>query len=370
MEKNTKIITASIILVIILFIGVVIANSLVNNDNKSNLNETITIIDQRGEEVTIPKDVKRIVAIPKPSASLLYTLDGSSERIVGVHPSAMSTIKNGILGEIDPSFKNVSTGFVKSGFEPNVEEVLKLHPDVVIQWGDRGDDIIKPLEDAGIPTVGIVFGDFENTTRIYGQILGKEERAEELINYYSQKKEEIEEKTSQIPDSEKPRVLNVYMSNDGKLGLRGFDWINLSGGINVAEDLRTYGDTVNMEQVQVWNPDIIYIFESDGFTPAKILNNEIEGQDWSKINAVNNSRVYAIPEGAHWWGPPNQEIPLMWEWLVEIQYPDLFDYDLRQDLKDFYSEFYDYQLSEDQVDKILHCDLNKGLGLSCCNRSD
>ena len=115
----------------------------------------------------------------------------------------------------------------------------------------------------------------------------------------------------------------------------------------------------------VWNPDIIYIGNFGPCNPQEILNNEIEGQDWSSISAVKNNRVYKVPLGGFRWTPPNQESPLMWKWLAEIQHPDLFDYDLRQDMKDFYSEFYGYDLSEEQVDEILHCDMNKDL--SCCD---
>lgn len=332
----------------------------VNDDDDS-----IVVVDQRGKSVTIPKNIERIVVVPKPSASLIVTIDGTDERIVGMHPDAKALIDKGnILGRIAPDLKNASTDFVKSDFEPNVEEILKLKPDVVIQWADRGDDIIAPIEAAGIPTIGIVFGEFENTTKLFGKILGKEDRADKLIVYYRNLHQDIRTKTSKIPTENKPRILTISRGNEGQFSISGFDWIDLCGGINVASDLGTYGKSANLEQITAWNPDILYIFLSAGFAPDKILNNEIEGQDWSSIKAVKNGKVYAIPEGAHWWGPPNQEIPLMWEWLVEIQYPDLFDFDLRQDIADFYSEYYDYNVSSDEIDEILHCDMNQGL--ACC----
>jgi len=345
---------------ILLLSFVSVSCCMANNDD-----DTITVIDQRGKEVTIPSNVERIVVVPKPAASLLVTIDGTEERIVGMHPDVKSLVEEGnILGKIAPGLNDISTDFVKSGFEPNVEEILKLEPDVIIQWGDMGNDIIDPLEVTGIPTVGIVFGDFENTTMLYGKILGKEEQAAKLVDYHHNLHQEIMAVTSQIPEQDKPRVLSLYSGNQDQFSIVGFDWIELSGAINVADELSTYGDSANMEQIITWNPDIIYIFTSDDFTPEQVLNNDIEGQDWSSINAVKTGNVYAIPEGTHWWGPPNQEIPLMWEWLVEIQHPELFDYDVRQDLVNFYLEYFDYSLSDEEIDTILCCDMNQGA--SCC----
>jgi len=332
----------------------------------ANDDDTVSVIDQRGKSVTIPKNIDRIVVIPKPAASLIFTIDGTEERIVGMHPDVKSLIeKDNVLANIAPGLKDVSTNFVKSGFEPNVEEILKLEPDVIIQWGDRGDDIIAPLEATGIPTVGIVFGNFENTTMLYGKILGKEEQAAKLIDYHHNLRQEIMSTTSQISDQDKPRVLTLYLGNQDQFSIIGFDWIELSGGINVADELSIYGDSANMEQVIAWNPDIIYIFPSATFTPEQVLSNDIEGQDWSSINAAKNGNIYAVPEGVHWWGPPNQEIPLMWEWLVEIQHPELLDYDVRLDLVDFYLEYYDYHLSDEEIDVILRCDMNQGLPCCC-----
>ena len=128
----------------------------------------------------------------------------------------------------------------------------------------------------------------------------------------------------------------------------------------MAEGLKGW-QTASMEQILVWNPDIIYVGNFDDLTPREILNNEIECQDWNSVSAVKNSRAYKVPLGGYRWDPPNQESPLMWKWLLHVHHPDLFDYDLRQDITNFYLKFYEYELSGEQIDKILHCDMNKEL---------
>ena len=352
-----------------LLLTVVVMSGCINCEETEE--ETITITDHRGKEVEIPKNVERIVAITVPAISLICAIDGSGERIVGMNPVAMKAIRDGVLGEMYPYLKTVPTNFVKGMFEPNVEEVLKLEPDVVFQLASRGENVIKPLEDAGIPTIGLLDGTqeyLETWMTIFGKVLGKEDKAAELIEYHHTVLHEIKEKTSQIAENEKPKVLYLPWGPRGlkTAGSKVYPqwYTDLTGGINVAKELKGY-QTVSMEQIIVWDPDIIYVGNFGPCNPQEILDNEIEGQDWIFISAVKNNRVYKVPLGGFRWTPPNQESPLMWKWLAEIQHPDLFDYDLRQDMKDFYSEFYGYDLSEEQVDEILHCDMNKDL--SCCD---
>ncbi|MBQ4597641.1 MAG: hypothetical protein IJB12_04515, partial [Methanocorpusculum sp.] len=40
-------------------------------------------------------------------------------------------------------------------------------------------------------------------------------------------------------------------------------------------------------------------------------------------------------------------------WLGNIFYPDVFDYDLEEKVKEFYSMFYNYELSNDEYAEML-----------------
>jgi len=326
-------------------------------------NKTI-VTDQRGKRVAIPKNVERIVTLPMPAPSLLFALDGTADRIVGMHPSSLAVTTEGILGTIAPELKSAKADFVQGGFQPNVEELLKLRPDVVFQWADKGEDILAPMERAGIPVIGLTYGtqeDLEAWMRIMGDVLEKKERAEEFIRFHQSALQTIKEKVSEIPDSQKPKVL--YLPYGAELKTTGsgtyndlyFDW---TGALNVAHDLAGW-QTVTMEQIVSWNPDIIYIGNFSTLMPEEILSDAIDGQYWSSISAVKNRRVYKIPLGAYRWDPPNQESPLMWQWLLSIQHPEIgFSGTLRGNIRDFYAQFYGYSLSNGEIDSILVCESN------------
>lgn len=73
-----------------------------------------TIIDHAGNEVTLPKEIDRIVVtdtLPLPSVLSLY-LD-SAEKLVGISPVSMSAAKAGLLGELYPEILDADTSFLK-----------------------------------------------------------------------------------------------------------------------------------------------------------------------------------------------------------------------------------------------------------------
>lgn len=40
-------------------------------------------------------------------------------------------------------------------------------------------------------------------------------------------------------------------------------------------------------------------------------------------------------------------------WLGNLLYPDLYDYDIEQEVKDYFSLFYRYELSDEEVGSLL-----------------
>lgn len=47
-------------------------------------------------------------------------------------------------------------------FIPNMEEVLAVDPDVVVQWADMADEVLQPIEQAGLRVVGLEYGTQED----------------------------------------------------------------------------------------------------------------------------------------------------------------------------------------------------------------
>ena len=125
----------------------------------------------------------------------------------------------------------------------NLETVVTLKPDVVITDTGYGkaEEIIKALEDQGIPVVRMFCQSFDDqlkAIRIIGKVLGSERKAEELVNYLNTKFNEIKSVASKIPKNEKPKVLMLSSIKEDLVGTySNSTWgraVEDVGGINLA----------------------------------------------------------------------------------------------------------------------------------------
>ncbi|MBY3046619.1 ABC transporter substrate-binding protein [Rhizobium leguminosarum] len=319
--------------------------------------EEIVFKDQGNHEVRLAKAAERVVSIVIPMASTVIALDGSTRKLIGMNPTAKSAVVEGILGKIFPEAKDIPSDVTAPNFVPNVEALTAANPDLVIQWGDRGADIVAPITNAGLTTMLILYGT-EELTRDYmtmaAKAIGKPERIDELVEWRDRVQKDIEAKTTAIPDDKKPNVLYLgrALSDISASGTKGNynAWsIELAGGRNASDELNGTV-SVNKEQIAAWNPDVIFLnaFEAK-LNVDWVYNDPI----LSLTNAAKSKRVYKMPLGGYRWDPPSQESPLSWMWTANLLHPQIFKYDLRTEMKTAYKTLYNYDLADSDIDNIL-----------------
>ena len=117
---------------------------------------------------------------------------------------------------------------------------------------------------------------------------------------------------------------------------------------------------VSMEQIYEWDPDMIIVFQD---APAKgIIDNSIDGQDWSILSAWKNGAVYDVPRTTFSWIVPSADAALAPLWLVSKAYPKLFsEQEMRTEIADYYQINYGITLSENDIDSIFAYREAKGL---------
>ncbi len=318
--------------------------------------DKIVIKDQLGKTIELDGIPQRVATTIMPFPYIFYAVVGNNDNLVGCNPSSMVAYENSALKYMYPELKNADTSFVDTSFVVNVEELLKLNPDVVFQWNYMDDEIAK-MEEAGIKVVALQYGtldDLETWIRIIGKMFQKEDRAEELITYFNENVDEVTEKISTLSEDDYSNIL--ILSDNLKVTGTGFAnyWVEKSGAINPAKDLSGEALNINMEQVYEWNPSIIYIGNFTELQPSDLIDNKLEGQDWSVVDAVQNKQVYKIPIGGYRWDPPGIETPLMVKWLAKIQHPELFeDMDMYEEVSKFYKDVYNFELTDEMLDEIL-----------------
>ncbi|WP_321990960.1 ABC transporter substrate-binding protein [Marispirochaeta aestuarii] len=321
----------------------------------------LTITDQTGRRVAVPSSVERVVTIPIPAASMMIAIDGGTDRLVGMHPKSKSALEEGILREFFPEALDIRSDVVGNGFMPNVETLLQVDPQLVFQWGHLGADVTDPLENAGINTALLLYGNqeyLEGWIQAFGTVLGREEKAQRILDWHQATLEEIRGAMEAVPQDEKPRVLYFlrYLSSKSVAAQGTYNdfYLNLAGAVNPAGDMKSFPE-ISEEQIIAWDPEIILLngFESD-LSPADVYGNE----KLADVSAVKNHKVYKVPLGGYRWDPPNQESPLMWKWLAMVFHPEMFSYDLRAEIVANYEWIYGKIPTEDQIDGILRIDMN------------
>ena len=322
----------------------------------------ITVTDMNGRDVQVPTEIDSVVltALPLPS---IYALTGAPiENLKGVHPGSTSAIENSVMAAMYPELVGIADNFIE-GTEINVEELLKLDPDVVIYWAEY-ENQYEALQSVGIPAVGVkgaeggdVIATLSTWLDIMGQMFGTTGNTEGVIEYANTVKQEVADKLADVKEEDKPKVLYLYNHSKEQISACGSNfyggyWIESAGGVNVGAELDSFAD-VNMEQIYEWDPDIIILTTFTDTMPEDLYNNTIEGQDWSNVSAVKNGKVYKEPLGVYRWFPPSGDAPLMFKWMAQTLHPELFDYNMVDEITDYYQQFYDYTLTTEQAQGIL-----------------
>lgn len=325
------------------------------------------VIDQAGTEVTIPAEVNSIVSGGiLPYFHTWYVATNSTKEIVGMHPNSYNAAENSILAKMSPDILKADTSFVQNG-EMNVEELMKINPDVFFELA-TDEKSIEQARKAGINTVAIKAIDaaaaeplatFNSWLELTGEIASTTDRADQFIEVGTAVQNEINEKIAGLTKEQKPNALMMYQLSEQAITVSGKNffgnqWLNATGANDVAEEEVTGRKDVNMEQIYNWNPEIIYLTNFTEIQPEDLYNNTIPGQDWSEVEAVKNKQVYKIPLGIYRWFPPSGDAPLMLKWLANNNQPELFDYDMKAEIKSYYKDFYGFDVTDKEVERILH----------------
>jgi len=326
--------------------------------------EPIRVKDQRGHLLELSAPAERIVTIPIPMAAVVMALDGSSRRLVAMHPTALKSIQEGFLKRVFPEALSIRSDIVRGGqFNPNVESVLELRPDLVVQW-TQPEVLIKTLERAGLRVAGLINSPptqaiNERNLTIMAELIGRKNRVRTLLATHHEVHGKIEAISKTIPTRDRPRVLYLRsmtrsMRPAGAHTYNDF-WIQLAGGVNVAAaTLKGLRAAVNDEQLVVWNPEVVFLGAFDHATPDDFLRNPVLAQ----VEAVKNRRVYKMPHGGYRWDPGSHESHLTWQWVAQLLHPQRFDFDLRAAMAESYRFLYRYELADREIDDILQMQVN------------
>jgi iron complex transport system substrate-binding protein len=272
--------------------------------------------DANGTTIAIPaKAPQRIVSLGATDSEILGAL-GLDARVVGVdaftdYPASLAS----------------KTKVTDSSAKANIEQIIALHPDLVLSFGGETADTDRQLMQNNLTVVDLPAGGVDESLteiRLVGQLTHAESAANSLVSGMQQRINTVTQKVANAPK------VTVYMevgftppppfAYGG--GSFGDDLIKAAGGTNIfASDTANGGfPQVSEEEIIKDSPQVIILTEDPqyGGDPAQVAKRP----GWSQIAAVQNHRVYAInPDLAERPGPRMVDAL---EQLAKDLHPELF----------------------------------------------
>lgn len=334
----------------LLAVGMILCLVACDNSNQEQQDpeqqsETRVVTDMLGNEVEIPQEVESI-AIATPVHTIFAMVSGAVDKLV---TWPMSNTELTLL--LYPQAEELPNPF---GADANMESLIDIDPDVVILAD--GSDYIEPCKEMGLPVVLIDHSDFEQlmtSILTIAEVAGPEEyaQAQKYVEYFHENEQLVTERLADLAEEEKVRAAYLWGADD-ELYSYGSDtvqhaFLSAIGAQNAFDYLVTYKN-ISLEDVLAADLDAIVCsrkVDYDVITTAA---------EWASIPAVANGCVYYCPKGMNGFIAVQPELALGILWGASCLYPQQMEgIDLNQEIKDYYQQFMNYSLSDEQVEKIL-----------------
>lgn len=322
-----------------LMLGLLLGEGLLS-PSRSAEGQQVTATDFRGRQIRLSAPAKRIVCLIESGLSGLYML-GAERQVVGISSNVYQEGVFPYYAAMDERIKNKLLPTPGNWDFVNLESVVALQPDLVIIWSHQKESI-QALEEKGIPVFGVFierFADVHRELRALGTLTGTSLRAEELIHLAEERLAIIRQRIAGVAERKRTRV--YYMWAQGELETSGKnstvdELIELAGGENVAGVIDQEHWVVNMENVLLWNPEVVVMWHNTRRDPADVL----ALPRWQAVAAIRNRRVHEFPDvfSCDLW-------TLKYLFAVELVahwcYPRSFEtFDLEEERKGLFSALY------------------------------
>lgn len=310
-------------------------------------------VDSTGRTVLVPDEIEKVAVSGPLTQIVLFAL--CPEKFVGISNAWDKTAEKYLPAEY---YDLPLLGQLYGGKgELNLEALLASGAQVVLDVGEAKKSIKEDMdalqEQTGIPFIHIdaytaTMGD---TYRMLGELLGNEENAHMLGAYC----DDIYARMTDLAEKA-DKVDLLYITGEGHnviaQGSYHAEIIDmLANNLAVVDEpsSKGTGNEVDMEQILAWDPDFII------FSPDSVYGLVADDPVWQTLRAVQNGNYVEVPFGPYnWMGfPPSVQRYLGMLWMGAVLYPDAVDYDLFEEVRNYYDMFYHCELSEEQFNELM-----------------
>ncbi|WP_199925397.1 ABC transporter substrate-binding protein [Paenibacillus bouchesdurhonensis] len=249
-------------------------------------------------------------------------IKGSPQRIVtlyqgatdvavamGIKPVGMveSWVEQPVYNYLKPDLDGVPIVGLET--QPNLEEISKLKPDLIIASKTRHEAVYDQLSQIAPTVTSEALYAFKDTAEMMGKALNEEEKAQQLLNDWDQRVQDFKDKISQKTDIDWPKEVAVlnFRADHSRIYVNGFAPAILSElGFVFSEyqqQEREKGEVVirlmNKEGIPSMNAGVFYIFKFDDAGEEEVQRSYEEWTShplWRNLDAVKNDQVFMVDE--------------------------------------------------------------------------
>lgn len=285
-------------------------NTADNANPETEVAESYAVTDDLGNEVKLEEIPETVVSLIPSNTEILYALE-EGDKLIGAtdfdnYPEEALEVER-----------------VSDSVKFNAERIIQLDPDIVLAYSTGGPTGLEVLEEADIPVFVIesaasfedVYGDIEQIA----QVMGVEEKGEELIASIQGEIKDVQDKLAEVEQRKKAYIEISPLPEIYTTGDKTFqqEIMNHAQVENVFADLEGWPQ-LSEEEVVNRNPELI-------FTTVSYVENavdEIKARDsWSEIAAVQNEQVFLLDSDIT--SRPGPRIGEAVKLVAETAYPDL-----------------------------------------------
>ena len=286
---------------------------------------TIEVTDMKDRTVTLPADIQRVVVTFNMEEYFAVAGEEGINKLVGWSHKYWE-------GRRQDAYDAFTTVYPQLAEIPDVgyngdisiEAIISLQPDVVLASSTGANyNALEPAFD-NLRAAGIecVFFDFHKQTvpthcqsvQLLGKILGQEERANEIADFYTAQMALVTDRLTDLPDEARPRVYMEFSMGPDQYGNTWSEqmWgalIRTCGGANIAAGMEGASVEIAPEQVISSNPEVIIFtcsprddvsdnvvlgYGADEALAREHLEAYKNREGWADLDAVKNNRMGAL----------------------------------------------------------------------------
>ncbi|MGE4295505.1 MAG: ABC transporter substrate-binding protein [Campylobacterales bacterium] len=304
-----------------------------------------------GHTQSLPVPIERVATVGGTPAvnSFLFML-GQGDKIVNALPSMKSKMSWPMQIRLNPALQTALPASAGQSWEPFLENILQLKPDLCIVLTTEAAERIKST---GCPALVVNWrgpGSIKETAAVLADALNAHNRLDAYRMFSSSLRSWIQAKLANT-ERDPTALYFSYPEMKQQMAQTANRMFASAKGRGLPDNpayANVHTLALDIEQLYAWDP---YALVVPSLSAKKGI---LADTRFSKLQAVRDNRIYVVPKGLHLWTHYTPEAVLGEIWAAHILHPELISKpDVERSVFEFYQQFTGLTLTRQELQSLL-----------------